>query len=301
MGRRPLIPDALKAGPFTVDDARRAGLSRRQLEGASWRRISVGQYAWVGLRESPELILASVLHRLPPGAVFSGRTAAWLHGLDFAPCDPVEATIPRASGIATLGGVSIRRASDPDSDSVTRCGLPTTSALRTVFDLGSRLPLVEAVVALDMALHSGLVGLSDLPQWAASHARSHGASRFRRAVELAEPATESPMETRFRMMLVQARLPRPESQVSLHDDEGRFVGRVDFYYRDQRLAIEYDGGTHRTSLVEDNRRQNLLLSAGYRLLRFTVADIREAPSAVVDHVKQALASTRVAAPRPQAR
>ncbi len=109
------------------------------------------------------------------------------------------------------------------------------------------------------------------------------------------------METRLRMLLVLAGLPRPEAQVSLHDGSGRFLGRADLYYPSQRLVIEYDGGTHRTSLVEDNRRQNLLLSAGYRLLRFTFADIREAPEAVVDQVKRALASSRAVALRHSAR
>jgi very-short-patch-repair endonuclease len=96
------------------------------------------------------------------------------------------------------------------------------------------------------------------------------------------------METRLRMLLVLARLPRPEAQVSLNDSNGRFLGRVDLYYPAQRLALEYDGGTHRTSLIEDDRRQNLLLNAGYHVLRFTVADIRETPDAVVRQVRAAL-------------
>ena len=30
----------------------------------------------------------------PPGAVFSGKTAAWLHGLEIEPCDPIEMIVP---------------------------------------------------------------------------------------------------------------------------------------------------------------------------------------------------------------
>jgi len=30
----------------------------------------------------------------PPGAVFSGKTAAWLHGLEIEPCNPIEMTVP---------------------------------------------------------------------------------------------------------------------------------------------------------------------------------------------------------------
>jgi Protein of unknown function (DUF559) len=250
--------------------------------------MSVGQYAWAGITDSPELSLTSALQRLPSGATFSGQTAGWLHGLDLAPCNPIEVTVPRARGVAMLAGVAVSRTVLADFDVVVRRGLPTTSAIRTVFDLGSRPDVVEAVVVVDMALHSGLVSLPDIRQWAADHIGLKGIRRFRRVVDLAEPATESPMESRFRMVLILGGLPRPEVQVSLHDDKGRFLGRADLYYPAQRLVLEYDGGTHRTSLIEDNRRQNLLINAGFRILRFTFADVNGNPAMVVDQVRAAL-------------
>jgi len=72
------------------------------------------------------------------------------------------------------------------------------------------------------------------------------------------------METKLRLLLVLAGLPRPQAQVSLHDDSGRFVGRPDLYYPPQRLAVEYDGAAHRESLTADNRRQNRMVKAGLR-------------------------------------
>ena len=298
---RPVVPAALRQGPFTFVEAQRAGLTRRQLQGSSWRRIGFGQYVWAGIQDDVELLLASIHSRLHMGAAFSGRTAAWLHGRDFPPCDPVEVTVPTDIGISRLAGVSLHRAALIGADLVVLRGLRTTSALRTVFNLGCRPPLTEGVVAVDMALHNGLVRLPELRAWTATHARLKGTRQFGRVVAKAEPLAASPMETRLRMLLVLAGLPRPEAQASLHDDKGRFLGRVDLYYPAHRLAIEYDGGTHRTRLVEDNRRQNLLLNADFRLLRFTFADIRETPALVVDQVKRALASTSVAARRRQTR
>lgn len=96
------------------------------------------------------------------------------------------------------------------------------------------------------------------------------------------------METRLRMLLVLAGLPRPQVQVPLRDPVGLFVGRPDLYYVSERLAIEYDGATHRDSLAADNRRQNRLVNAGYRLLRFTAADVLSTPDSVIQQVKQAL-------------
>jgi len=88
------------------------------------------------------------------------------------------------------------------------------------------------------------------------------------------------MESRLRLVLVLGGLPRPKAQVSIHDRWGRFVGRPDLYYEQHRLGIEYDGGAHRNALAEDNRRQNKLLNAGFRLLRFTGADVLGNPDLV---------------------
>ncbi len=90
------------------------------------------------------------------------------------------------------------------------------------------------------------------------------------------------------MILVLAGLPRPEAQASILKGV-RFLGRVDLYYRAQQ-GLEYDGGTHRDTLAQDNRRQDLLINAGVRLLRFTAADIYSAPDRLVRQVRTAIGS-----------
>jgi very-short-patch-repair endonuclease len=251
--------------------------------------LGSGLYSWTGLKESPHLKLRAVATRLPAGAAFSGRTAAWLNGLDLAPCDPIEVTIPEPIGSSRRAGALVRRAALAGDEILVRHGLPTTSAIRTVVDLGARNPLTEGVVAADLFLHAGLVTIAELRNYVAAHSRTKGVARLRRVVDLAEPKSESPMETRLRMLLVLAGLPRPEVQVSIHDVRGRFVGRPDLLYRLQRLAIEYDGGNHRDRLVDDNRRQNGLVGAGFRLLRFTAADVYGAPETVAIQVRAELA------------
>lgn len=235
-------------------------------------------------------MLTAVARRLPAGSAFSGRTAAWLHGLDVAPCDPIEVTIPEPIGSSRRAGASVRRATLASDEIVVRRDLPTTSALRTVVDLGGRDSLTEGVVAADLFLRARLVTMADLRSYVVEHPRTRGIARLRRVVDLAEPKSESAMETRLRMLLVLAGLPRAEVQASIRDDEGRFLGRPDLLYRVQRLAIEYDGGNHRDRLVEDNRRQNGLIGAGFRLLRFTAADVYGTPDATVMQVRHTLAA-----------
>src|SRR2546425_4714917 len=105
------------------------------------------------------------------------------------------------------------------------------------------------------------------------------------------------METRLRILLVLTGLPRPEVQVSIRDDDGRFLGRPDLLYRLQRLAIEYDGGNHRDRLVGDNRPQDRLVGAGFRLLRLTAADVCGTPPALTTHVRHRLGGTSAPLPR----
>ena len=99
------------------------------------------------------------------------------------------------------------------------------------------------------------------------------------------------MESRLRMLMVQRGLPRPHVQVPLHGSNTEFLGRPDIYYPDQKLAIEYDGGTHKTSLVEDNRRQNAMLAEGIHLLRFTASDVYQHPDRVVEQVRRMLSGS----------
>jgi len=283
------LPAELMTGPFTLADARRAGLDRWHLEGSNWRRVGPSVYLWAGLPDTPQLRLEAARCRLPPAAVFSGLTSAWLHGLDVA-CDPIEVTIPKGIGVSARSGISVRRATLGRGDVVNVRGMRATSILRTLGDICMRLTLTEAVVVADMALHPGLATLADLDELCVLRGRRAGVARLRQVADLVDPASESPMETRLRMLLSLRGLPRPQAQVSIHDSRGRFVGRPDLYYPSHRLGLEYDGGVHRNSLVEDNRRQNRLLAAGIRLLRFTAGDIYNNPESVVTQVRGVLAT-----------
>jgi hypothetical protein len=286
VGRQPFIPEALRSRLFTLEEARLAGLSQRQLEGRSWQCVERGVYRWAKLTPTPLLQLAAVARRMPD-AVFSGRTAGWLHGLDLPPDDPVEVTVPN-SHTSNRTGVHVRRATLAPIEVRRLKGLPVTSALRTAADLGGRRVLLDAVIALDMALHKRIVNITELRSFCEANRGAKRIAKLRRAIELAEPATESPMETRLRLLLVMAGLPRPQAQFPLHDPQGRLLGRPDLYYPEHKLGLEYDGGSHRDSLVEDNRRQNRMLNGGFRLLRFTAADVYQAPDSVIGQVRFAI-------------
>jgi very-short-patch-repair endonuclease len=279
VGPKPRIPAALTRRPFSLQEARAAGISRTSLSGKSWRRVGAQLYCWAGLADDPWKLLSAWLRILPKDAVFAGATAAWLHGIDLDPVHPVEVVVPSHSGVRSRAGLTVRRSDAARRDAIKVRGLPATAVNRTLADLCCRLSAVEALVVIDAAVRLQLVDSATLCRI--------GTRRMRNLAALAEPA-ESPMETRLRWLLLEARLPPPEVQRDLHDVTGRFVGRADLYYPSARLVVEFDGGNHRDRLVDDNRRQNLIANAGFRMLRFTAADVYGRPDAVQAQVRAAV-------------
>lgn len=297
MARRPRLPTNLLRGPFTIGDAKREGLDRWHLEGASWTRVGPSTFLRKELLGDPIHRLQAAKGRLPVGSAFSGMTAAWLHGIDVKPCEPIEATVPDNSGVSARAGIELRRSNLSKGEIVHLRGLPTTSIVRTVAEVCGRLELIEAVAVADAALHRRLLKLEQLEAWVKSHSGFRRVRNLRETLRHVESASESPMESRLRMILVLGGLPRPRAQISLHDRWHRFVGRPDLYYEEERIGIEYDGGIHRDTLAEDNRRQNRLLNIGVRLLRFTAGDVLRSPDSIVRQVAEALAQSATAGVR----
>lgn len=272
--------------PFTLGEARAMGVTSRCLNGRSWRRLGAELYCWAGWRGDRWQLIAAWKRVLPDDAIFAGATAAWLCGLDMKPDDPIEVIVPPSSGLRSRDGLSVRHNTFHSDDVAEVRGLPATKLHRTLRDLCAQLPAVEALCLIDMAIVAKRSDSLTLIDYAGSAPHRPGALRLRQLAQVAAPA-ESPMETRLRWLLLHGGLPHPKVQVDLRDLDGRFVGRADLFYPAARLAIEYDGGNHRDRLVEDNRRQNLIINAGFRLLRFTASDL-DRPELLVSQVRRAL-------------
>ena len=274
------IPPELVRRPFTLTEAREAGLSRDNLRNQGWKRIAPSTYAQASAPVSALQLLGVTAKRLPPEAAFSRHTAGWLHGLPLDPCSPIDVTVPAGSAVAARAGVRFHRAV-LEGEVVRRRGLRTTSIVRTLADLAFSLPLAEAVVAFDAAIHAHAVTRVALVHRARQSAGRKGVVALRKVLDFVDGRAESPMETRLRVSLQLAGLPKPEVQAELHDAAGRFLGRVDLYYPESRLVLEYDGENHRDRRTDDNRRQNRLLASGYRMLRFTAADLADSAALAV--------------------
>lgn len=167
-------------------------------------------------------------------------------------------------------------------------GAPVTSPLRTAFDLARLEDPVEAVVCLDAFLHAKLVSEPELRSYISAHPRWRGVRRAVVALDHADAASESPMESRLRMILVNGGLPRPLVNQPVYDDNGIFLARPDL--RIEHVIIEFDGRIHleHAVFVRDLARQNLLIEAGYALRRYTGPVIYRQPGLIVAQVRTAL-------------
>ena len=87
---------------------------------------------------------------------------------------------------------------------------------------------------------------------------------------LVDGGAESPQETRTRLVLIDAGLPAPQTQIRVSDEYGDFVARIDMGYRDLRVGIEYDGPQHWTDpeqRARDIDRHTALLDLGWAIIR----------------------------------
>jgi hypothetical protein len=72
MSRRPLLPPILLEKPFTIEEARLAGLDRWHLEGDSWTRLGPSTYVRTGSQDDPMQRLEAARRRERAGKTASG-------------------------------------------------------------------------------------------------------------------------------------------------------------------------------------------------------------------------------------
>ena len=179
------------------------------------------------------------------GYVVSHASAAVLHGLPvgWADLSEVHMTRMRHGGGRLEASRRVHAGVlDPEWCMVVD-GVLVTTVARTVVDLAKIVPLYVAVGAADAAVHLRLCTMGGL-RAALQSVRGHPYSRRSQlAVSLVDGRSESPGESRTRLVLNQARLPATELQISIHDELGRFVGRADGGYTEAGVLWEFDGKT----------------------------------------------------------
>lgn len=283
------IPADLLARPFTPAVAAAVGVTARQLRGVRCQRLFRGVYIGAEIEITVEILAAAISLVLPPGAVIARSTAALLLGADIRRLGDLQIdVVTLREDQVRRAGIRSRAALLEPGDVVEVMGIPVTSPVRTAFDLARERNLIESVVGVDAMLNRGGCTLESLRAYLDDRPGWRGVRWAEEAIRHAEPKAESPMETRQRMRLVLAGLPRPEAQYVLCDDRGGFVARLDHGYDEWKVAPEYDGELHSERWRYDNERQERIRDQGWWHRRYTSLTISSGWNQMVGEVRAVL-------------
>jgi hypothetical protein len=222
-------------------------------------------------------------------ATLVGHSAAALLGSRWIPVDaPVEVAHSRR---VAPSGIKVRSDELRADEVRTIDGIACTTAARTAYDLGRRLPLENAVIRIDALLNATAATRRSVHDICQCHAGARGVRRLRTALDLVDAGAESPQETRLRLLLVQSGLPRPATQIPVTNQWGRVVRRIDMGWQEWMVGAEYDGEQHFTNpddYSKDIVRLEFLAAKGWAIVRVSAKQLRHQRAAVVARVRLAL-------------
>jgi hypothetical protein len=296
MTRRNPLPEQLDPHGFSVGQARDAGMSRSRSRAADleapWRGIRVSPMAQ---RDVVDLCRA-YLPRLLPGQHFSHTTAARLYGIPLPRSIETESILhvsaakgvqpPRATfvvGHRAAAGVTVR----------TWRGMPVCAPEGLWLQLAGILDADRLVVAGDHLVRR------KRPQSTIDRLRAEVANAVgrryiaaaRAALEQLRPGTDSPMETRLRLIIVRGGLPEPVIGHTVHSKEGEFIGTPDLAYIEEKIAIEYQGQVHQSdpqTYADDVIRREQFEEAGWQVIPVYKHHVNERPTWIVSRISAVL-------------
>lgn len=291
--RRTALPPELVGRAFDTATARTAGIERGVLRGPGVVTLGRDLFLSSDSDQDYRAKLAAYLSALPEDmTAVDGVSALRLWGVEVGPPMPYR-FVTTARHHSVRSDVRVRRARElgPCTQAVLD-PVPALLAARTDLDLAS------LVVAGDWLIREGQAEITEV-QAALHAATGRHCRRSRRAAELVRAGSESPQETRLRLLLVLAGLPEPECSVEIVSEQG-FLARVDLYLRAWRIAGEYEGDHLRSDpdqYAKDLNRYEQLAAFGVLPIRVAKQHVRR-PREVARRFHDALVSRGYDGPQP---
>ncbi|WP_146070204.1 hypothetical protein [Arthrobacter sp. GMC3] len=289
--------------PFTLTQARNAGLGRSRTRAAD---------LWTPSREIrlPSAVPFSLLEncrahiRVTPASVVSHSTAATIHGLYLPRRFENEQDLHLSSGMGTCRPqrkhVIGHELLLGRGDVVITDGVPVTSVQRTLLDMAPLLSVEELVVVADQIVCAhhysftpakiAMVELNTLNDFIAQHAGMRGMRKLRAAMELVRVCSDSPPETRLRLLLGRSSLPNFDCNIELVNSDGKGMVAPDLVCRKYRTCAEYDGLHHFSAAQQskDHDRDFITGSLGWHQVLLNNNDMANGALVVVTKVARML-------------
>lgn len=280
-----------------LDDGMTSHQIRHRLDTGRWVSVARGVYRHAAVDPNPISRLLTVC--LAHEALASHRSAAALHGIDGYRLGRAEVVVSSGTGLV-LSGVTVHESTQMDlAGPIERQGVLCTGLARTVLDLAAVLSSKQLGRTVDAVLRDRRLRLSDLYRVLDSHARRGrpGCTALRAALDDRLGEDLVPLSEWSRMvedLLVGFGLDRPRVEYRICRSDGSLIAQVDLAYPQRRVAIELDSVRwhhNRRSFVEDRRRRNRIMLAGWDVLNFTWDDYRDRPTDLCTQVAAACAAS----------
>lgn len=259
--------------PFVGSEAIACGLlTKSQLE-TRYHRLFRGVY----IDRDAELTAAV---RAKAGWLWTGRrgivagfSAAALHGSKWVDDGRVVELIH--NNHHRSAGIQLHRDIVAADEIEILGGLTVTSPPRTALDLGCWYPTMTAVAGIDTLAGATEIKAADIELLARRYPGRRGIARARRAADLFDPGAQSPKESWLRVVVIEAGMPRPQTQIPVFDEFGNVFAYLDMGWEEVKVAVEYDGEQHRNDRRQytwDVRRLERLERLGWIVVRVVAGD-----------------------------
>jgi hypothetical protein len=236
------VPEITPAHP----DPAAARAQQRAVRNGALIRVGHGAFvtraAWEQAnRRERHVARATAAHTVAPRTVVSHASAAIVHGLPWIVPVPERVTVIdpcRHTGQRTR--FTDKAAGAAQCERAVLVGeLPLTSLVDTVVDVALRYDRGRALAVADAVLRRGVPRAAlDAELAARGSVRAH--RRARQVLELSSGASESAGESITHLAMRDVGCPDPVQQHEFRDALG-LIGRVDFWFPDQGVVVEFDG------------------------------------------------------------
>lgn len=268
--------------PFRGSHAMASGTVTRHDLRTRYRRI----YRDVYLARDVELTAAIRAHAawLTTGAALAGLSAAAMLGTKWLDAGRPAEVI--RSNRHPQRGIVVRSYSLAADEVCSLRDVQLTTPLRTAFDIGRTRPIGQAIPILDALFNATGIKTGQVLALAERHKGDRGVRQLRTVLTLVDGGAESPQESRLRLLLIGAGLPRPQTQIVFRE----LRIRVDMGWPQWRVAVEYDGVQHWSDRYQrswDIERLARLEAAGWAVVRVS-AEMLTRPEALIERVRAKL-------------
>lgn len=282
--------------PFTYAEGRKAGLIPSDFRSDAVVPITRGIYASAGsVITSLESQCAAYALCLPPGGRIAHVSAARLQQFPVPSHPRVFVSLPPGARMRRSEAIVLHHTSEQAVMALrlrsVEMKVPVTPPSQLVPECADRLGLVDLTVLADAILRHQPAALGHQPAAVAMRELWATNSRHivRNAADHSVLNSESAMETRTRLLLELAGLPKPVTQHEVVVDG--VIRRLDMAYPEVKVAVEYDGSYHYANEAQkqaDILRDEVLVRDGWKIIRVVSVGIFRDPLSTIRRVEEAL-------------